>query len=49
MDISKAGVYDLRLFYAHKIGRNPGRNLDDTDSDNHSDPGRVWLQCSVWF
>lgn len=49
LDVSKAGVYDLRLAYAHKIGRNPGRNYDDTDSDNHHDHGRVWLQCSVWF
>ena len=41
--------YSLRLAYAHKIGRNAGRNSDDTDTDNHRDHGRLWLQARAWF
>jgi len=49
INVGSPGRYSLRLAYAHKIGRNAGRNSDDTDCDNHRDHGRLWLQARAWF
>lgn len=49
VNVGNPGRYSLRLAYAHKIGRNAGRNMDDTDTDNHRDHGRLWFQAMAWF
>jgi hemolysin activation/secretion protein len=49
LNVGKAGLYSLRLSYAHKIGSNDGKSTAGNDADNRSDDGRLWLQVLVWF
>ena len=46
---SERNRYLVRASYAHKLGRNPGRDSNDRDSDNTDDNGRFWLQATAWF
>ncbi|MCE5265650.1 MAG: BamA/TamA family outer membrane protein [Deltaproteobacteria bacterium] len=49
INVGKAGLYSIRVSYAHNIGPNDGRSPDGKDSDNRSDDGRFWLQLIVWL
>jgi len=49
LNIGKDGLYALKATYAHTVGNNDGRTLNDTDSDNRSDNNRFWLHAMIWF
>ena len=41
--------YSVRFSYAWKIGNNPARDINNRDSDNTNDNGRLWVQAVKWF
>lgn len=49
LNLSKTGSHALRLFWAEKIGDNPGRSTAGLDADGYADRSRIWLQATVWF
>lgn len=49
INMGKPGLYNIRAFYAHKIGPNYGKSLSGKDADNLSDGGRFWLQLVIWI
>jgi hemolysin activation/secretion protein len=49
LNVGKAGLYSLRISYAHKVGPNDGRSAAGRDADNRSDDGRFWLQLLIWL
>jgi hemolysin activation/secretion protein len=49
INISKTGLYSVRMSYAHSIGVNAGRNKNNTNVDNKNSKGRFWLQGAISF
>ena len=49
LNFEQTGTYRIQFSYAHKIGKNPGRDFFNNDADNRSDSGRFWVQATVWF
>ncbi|MCX7635099.1 MAG: hypothetical protein N2Z74_05065, partial [Syntrophales bacterium] len=49
LNVGKAGLYSMRVSYAHKVGVNDGRSVLGKDADGRSDDGRFWLQLLVWI
>ncbi len=47
--MGKSGTYQVQLSYAHKVGKNVGRDTSDNDSDNRHDNGRFWLEATFWI
>ncbi|HLA36055.1 MAG TPA: ShlB/FhaC/HecB family hemolysin secretion/activation protein [Rhodocyclaceae bacterium] len=45
----KSSDFSIRANYAWKLGSNPGRDVNNRDSDNTDDIGRLWLQAVKWF
>jgi hemolysin activation/secretion protein len=45
----KPGIFNIRAFYAHTLGSNPGRSTSGNNADGLSDKGRFWLQFIVWI
>jgi hemolysin activation/secretion protein len=49
LNFYKATSFSVRASYAWKLGNNPGRDINNRDSDNTSDNGRFWVQAVKWF
>ena len=49
LNFYKASNFSVRASYAWKLGSNPGRDINNRDSDNTTDNGRVWVQVVKWF
>lgn len=50
LNITRAGLFQVRGMWATKIGDNPGRNLlTGADADGRSDRSRFWLQAVTLF
>jgi len=43
------GNFTVRIFYAKKIGANPGRNISGNDADNRNSRNRAWIQAIKFF
>lgn len=43
------GSLSVRASVAHRIGENPGRDVNDNDSDGRQDRTRFWLQAVAYF
>ena len=43
------GSFSVRASVAHRIGENPGRDINGNDSDGKSNPTRFWLQAVMYF
>jgi hemolysin activation/secretion protein len=48
-NLSRFENYLVRASYAWKLGENPGRDLNNRDSDNTAHGGRFWIQFAKWF
>ena len=46
---NKLGDYAAKAFFAAKIGNNPGRDINNNDSDNANNKFRFWLQAIKSF
>lgn len=49
INIEKPQSYRVQFSYAHTLGKNPGRDAYDNNSDNQDESGRVWAQATIWF
>ena len=50
LNITRAGLFQVRTMWAHKMGSNPGANpLNGNDGDGKQDRSRFWLQAVTQF
>jgi hemolysin activation/secretion protein len=49
LTVEKAALYQVKAFWAAKLGDNPGRGASGSDSDGRSLNSRFWLQASAFF
>ena len=49
LNLTKTGVYQIRVAWAAKIGENPARSLAGLDADGKSNHSRCWLQTIIMF
>ncbi len=49
VNFEKSNMYRIQCSYAHKVGKNIGRDVFDKDADNRSPDGRFWIQATIWF
>ena len=49
VSLSRSGLYALNATYAQQIDNNPGRDLQDNNSDGRSDQGHFWLTAAMYF
>jgi len=49
LNFYKSTSFSVRASYAWKVGSNPGRDINNRDSDNTNDNGRFWVQAVKWF
>lgn len=49
LNYSYSDHLSLRLSYAHTLGSNSGRSVNDKYADGRHDDNRFWMQASVWF
>jgi hemolysin activation/secretion protein len=46
---NRPGSLSVRASVAHRIGQNPGRDVNDNDSDGTQNRTRFWLQAITYF
>jgi hemolysin activation/secretion protein len=46
---NRPGSFSARASVAHRIGENPGRDVNDNDSDGSQNLTRFWLQAIAFF
>ena len=46
---SQPGSFILRAAIAQRMGENPGRDINNNDSDNAKNQPRLWLQGVKYF
>jgi hemolysin activation/secretion protein len=50
LNLAKAGIFQVRAMWAHKIGENPARNfVTGEDADGKKERSRVWFQAVTQF
>lgn len=46
---NQPGSFTVRASVARRIGENPGRDMNDNDSDGNNDRTRFWLQAVTYY
>jgi hemolysin activation/secretion protein len=49
LNYSYGSLFALRTAWAHTIGSNPGRDVQNNDADGKSDDNRFWLQAILYL
>lgn len=49
LNLNRPASFSLRASIAHRIGENPGRDVNDNDSDGTQNRTQFWLQAIAFF